>query len=86
MSEPPPFEEALARLEALVKRLDGGELPLEQSLALFEEGVALARGCAERLASAERRIEVLLREGSALSIVPFRADDAGEGEGGSGAR
>jgi exodeoxyribonuclease VII small subunit len=82
----PAFEDALARLETLVKRLDGGELPLEQSLALFEEGVALARGCAERLESAERRIELLLREGEALRIEPFEPGDGGDASGGAGAR
>lgn len=78
MPDVPPFEEALARLEALVKRLDGGELPLEESLSLFEDGVALARGCAEQLASAERRIELLLREGDALRVEPFEPDEGGE--------
>jgi len=83
----PVFEEALARLETLVKHLDGGELPLEQSLTLFEEGVTLARGCAERLQRAERRIELLLRDGEALRVEPFEpaADpDGGNAPGGPG--
>jgi exodeoxyribonuclease VII small subunit len=57
------FEVALERLESIVDRLEQGDLELESALAAFEEGVALARGCAERLETAERRLEVLVREG-----------------------
>ena len=54
------FEEATRRLAQIVAELEGGELPLDRSLALFEEGVRLARGAEERLDRAERRIEELL--------------------------
>jgi exodeoxyribonuclease VII small subunit len=67
----PSFEVALGRLEALVARLEEGELSLEQALAAFEEGVALSRRCAEQLRDAERRIEVLVREGDRLAARPF---------------
>ncbi|HVP28656.1 MAG TPA: exodeoxyribonuclease VII small subunit [Myxococcota bacterium] len=70
-ADTPSFEDAFARLEALVRQLDAGELPLEESLAAFEQGVALARACAQQLASAERRIEILLRDGDALRTRPF---------------
>jgi len=50
------FEQALAELEQRVKLLDGGDLPLEQSLALFEQGVALVQECHDKLDAAERRI------------------------------
>ncbi|MAJ60159.1 MAG: exodeoxyribonuclease VII small subunit [bacterium TMED88] len=56
-------EAALDRLEAIVGRLEAGELTLEESLSCFEEGVRLTRNCAEKLEAAERRIEVLTREG-----------------------
>jgi exodeoxyribonuclease VII small subunit len=72
------FEAALARLEGVVARLEAGELPLDQALAAFEEGVALTRHCAEQLARAERRIEVLTREGSRLLERPYAADDTSE--------
>jgi exodeoxyribonuclease VII small subunit len=72
------FEAALARLEDVVARLEVGELPLEAALQAFEEGVALTRHCAEQLARAERRIEVLAREGGRLVERPYPGDDAGE--------
>jgi exodeoxyribonuclease VII small subunit len=56
----PSFEEATRRLAQIVAELEGGDLPLDRSLALFEEGVRLARGAEERLDRAERRIEELL--------------------------
>lgn len=58
--EPVGFEEAMTRLEAIVERLEGGELTLEESLTLFEEGMQLARASQERLDHAERRVEELL--------------------------
>ena len=57
----PSFEDALARLEAIVERLESGEAPLEASLAMFEEGIALSRRCNQRLVAVERRLEVLVR-------------------------
>ena len=57
------FEASLASLERIVRELERGELPLEKSLELFEQGVKLSRECQERLNEAERRIEVLLQDG-----------------------
>jgi exodeoxyribonuclease VII small subunit len=54
------FEDATRRLGAIVDELEGGDLPLERSLELFEEGVRLARAAQERLDKAERRVEELL--------------------------
>jgi exodeoxyribonuclease VII small subunit len=56
-----PFEEALAELETLVRRLEQGELPLEESLAAFERGMALVKQLGTRLDDVTRRVEVLLR-------------------------
>lgn len=56
----PSFEEATRRLSQIVAELEGGDLPLDRSLALFEEGVRLARAAEERLDRAERRVEELL--------------------------
>ena len=56
------FEAALSRLEEIVKELEAGELPLEQSLKLFEEGIKLSRVCNKRLEDAERRVEILLKD------------------------
>ena len=56
------FESALGELEAIVRKLENGDLDLEESLKLFEKGVRLSRECRERLAKAERRIEILLTD------------------------
>ena len=80
----PAFEQALARLEVIVRELEDGDRPLEESLKLFEEGVALTRLCAARLDEAQRRIEVLTRgEGGTLRTAPFEeeAADAEDEEG-----
>nr|WP_114281489.1 exodeoxyribonuclease VII small subunit [Desulfofundulus thermosubterraneus] len=53
------FEEALARLEAVVRELEEGQLPLEKSLALFGEGITLTRFCHQELEKAEERISIL---------------------------
>ena len=66
-----PFEEALARLEGLVDRLEEGDLDLADALAHFEEGVALTRHCTGQLEAAERRIELLTRESGDWATRPF---------------
>ena len=79
---PTNFESQLASLERIVRELERGDLPLEQSLELFEQGVKLSRECQERLNEAERRIEVLLRGGDGSTIaVPFESDAIVEDEG-----
>ena len=66
-----PFESSVEQLEAIVDRLEEGDLPLEEALAVFEEGVALTRRCAGQLQTAERRIELLVREGANWLSRPF---------------
>jgi len=56
------FEKSLEELELIVNSLESGDLPLEESLELFERGVKLSRKCRERLANAERRIEILMKD------------------------
>jgi exodeoxyribonuclease VII small subunit len=70
------FEAAIAELESVVKKLEEGDLPLEQSLALYERGVQLSRFCHARLEEAEHRIEVLSERGE-LKPAPasLTADD-----------
>jgi exodeoxyribonuclease VII small subunit len=60
--QPRTFEASLEALEQIVQQLEGGDLPLEKSLELFEQGIRLSRECQERLSQAERRIEVLMRD------------------------
>ena len=80
-SKEPGFETALGRLEEIVRTLEEGDLPLETSLRLFEEGVDLTRQCAARLEEAQRRIEVLGRgnDGSP-ALRPLQAGDTGEAD------
>ncbi len=58
-----PFEEAMGKLEEIVRKLEEGADSLESSLSLFEEGVALARMCNETLDKAEKKLEVLMKKG-----------------------
>jgi exodeoxyribonuclease VII small subunit len=63
------FEASLEALEQIVRQLESGDLPLEKSLELFEQGIRLSRECQERLSQAERRIEVLLRDNQGRPVV-----------------
>lgn len=68
------FEEALKELEEIVRKMEGGDMTLEESLESFEEGIRLSRFCSERLDEAERRIEILLKNEEGLDIRPFEED------------
>jgi len=57
------FEAAIAELDAIVKKLEEGDLPLEKSLELYERGIQLSRFCHARLEDAEKRIEILNERG-----------------------
>jgi exodeoxyribonuclease VII small subunit len=69
------FEASLASLERIVRELERGELSLEKSLELFEEGVRLSRECQERLSEAERRIEVLLQDNDGRTFAAALGED-----------
>jgi exodeoxyribonuclease VII small subunit len=58
----PSFEEALQQLEQIVQKLEKGELPLEESLRLYEEGIRLSRLCHGKLEEAEGKIEMLMKD------------------------
>ena len=68
-TEPQNFETSLEELERIVRELERGDLPLEKSLELFEQGVKLSRACQERLNEAERRIEILTRDNQGRATV-----------------
>lgn len=68
------FEDALKKLEEILRTMEGGELTLEESLKAFEEGIRLSRLCAERLDEAERRVEILLKEGEKVVVKPFTGE------------
>ena len=75
-SKPQNFETSLEELERIVRELERGDLPLEKSLELFEQGVKLSRACQERLSEAERRIEILTRDSQGRTTVSaFESED-----------
>lgn len=63
------FEDALKRLEEIVKELENGDLDVERALTLFEEGTRLARICAKKLSKIERRVEILRKGGKGEDIL-----------------
>lgn len=67
----PGFDQLLARLRDVVARLESGELSLEQSLLIYEEGVQLARRGQQLLAAAEKRVEILVSASGGVEVVPF---------------
>ena len=70
------FESSLEELERIVRELERGDLPLEKSLELFEQGVKLSRACQERLSQAERRIEILTRDSQGRpNVAAYDPDD-----------
>jgi exodeoxyribonuclease VII small subunit len=74
-----PFEEILARLQTIVEKLEGGDLPLEEALRQFEEGVRLAREGSAQLDLAERKVEALLKDAEGNDrIEPFPDPDSTE--------
>jgi exodeoxyribonuclease VII small subunit len=69
----PKFEDCLQRLEKIVQELEKGEVPLEKSLTLFEEGMQLSNACRKELEDAEGKVEVLLKQNGKLQPEPFEA-------------
>jgi exodeoxyribonuclease VII small subunit len=66
------FEECLERLEKIVQELEKGEVPLEKSLTLFEEGMQLSATCRKQLEEAEGKVEILLKQNGKLQPEPFQ--------------
>ncbi len=65
------FEECLQRLEQIVQELEKGEVPLEKSLTLFEEGMQLSSACRKQLEEAEGKVEILLKKNGKLQAEAF---------------
>ena len=75
------FEESLKRLEKIVEELEGGALTLEVSLKRYEEGVRLAQQLSKRLEQAQRRVEILMKDGAAeLVAQPFEDIEEGQSQ------
>ena len=69
------FEQSLVELEALVAKLEQGDVPLEEALKSFERGVALTRQCQTALRSAQQKVEVLLARNGTEEIAPFSDEE-----------
>lgn len=68
------FEDALGRLEEIVRKMEAGDMTLEESLKAFEEGIKLARLCARKLDDAERRVDILLKQEDGMVMKPFQSE------------
>ena len=73
---PGTFEAGLQQLEAIVKEMESGDLPLERALELFERGTKLSETCRKQLADAETRVEILTRRAGEMQPEPFPPDKA----------
>jgi exodeoxyribonuclease VII small subunit len=69
------FETALAELEALVEKMEQGDLTLDESLKQFERGVQLTRSCQQALQEAEQKVQILLEKGGEQTLEPLESDD-----------
>ena len=76
----PKFEDCLQQLEKIVEQLEKGDLPLEKSLQLFEEGVRLSNSCRQELEAAEGKVEILMKQGGKLQAEPFEAGKQAAGD------
>ena len=70
-----PFETSLDKLEKLVEKMESGDLPLDESLRIFEEGVKLTRDCQQALAQAEQKVKLLMEENGEILSTNFEAED-----------
>lgn len=68
------FEQSLAELQALVERMESGQLSLEESLADFEKGISLTRECQAALTDAEQKVTQLLEKNGDIEEIPFEVD------------
>lgn len=75
MKESYPFEESLEKLEALVEKMEAGDLTLEESLKNFEAGIKLTRECQQALARAEQKVKMLIEENGQVEEVDFIDED-----------
>ncbi len=84
VNPPIDFEKSMAELEALVEKLERGDLPLEESLAAFERGVALTRACQTALSEAEQKVELLMKrpggEHDTVGFLPSGAEPPDEAD------
>ena len=73
-TDPVSFEQSLSELEALVERMESGDLSLEESLSAFERGITLTRNCQQALQAAEQKVEILTARTEDAASEPFDDD------------
>jgi len=69
------FEDALKRLEEIVEKLEEGDLSLDESLKLFEEGIEISRFCTKKLSEAEKKVEKLVKVGEGFKTEKFQVEE-----------
>lgn len=70
------FEDALEKLEDIVRKMEAGDIPLDEALKSFEEGIKLIRFCSAKLEETERRVEMLLGKEDSLKVKKFQDEDS----------
>jgi exodeoxyribonuclease VII small subunit len=73
------FEDALEKIEDIVKKMEAGDMPLDEALKSFEEGIKLIRFCSSKLDEAQRRVEILLGEEDSLQVKRFDGENSDQG-------
>ncbi len=69
------FEDALEKLEDIVRKMEAGEMPLDDALKSFEEGIKLIRFCSSKLEDTQRRVEMLLEKENSMQLKQFQGDE-----------
>ena len=70
------FEQSLAELEALVEKMESGEMSLEESLKAFEQGIKYTRDCQQALDKAQQKVQLLIQKNGVTEAQPFQGDDS----------
>lgn len=71
---PLTFEAGLQQLEAIVKEMENGDLPLERAIELFENGMKLSESCRKQIEAAETKVEILMRRAGEMQPMPFQPE------------
>jgi len=71
------FEDALEKLEEIVRKMESGDMPLDEALRSFEEGIKIIRFCSTKLEETERRVEILLGKENSQQVKRFDGEDCG---------
>ncbi|MCK0472548.1 exodeoxyribonuclease VII small subunit [Halalkalibacter sp. APA_J-10(15)] len=70
------FEEAMSELEVVVEKLEQGDVPLEEAIAMFQEGMTLSKLCHEKLEKVEKQMDQILHEDGEVEVLAFQEDES----------